>query len=176
MDSCASVLETPDSGICSKAGQLLLLSPVFLEGELINEDNYVVADMISFKSRTSTTRPMTSSQNIDSEEETFFDSQAWLGSDFEDEFFSVKGKSDNPGTCGSPSQRNSFYVESPPFINAISNPSQEPPPAEEKKKLAELLLDTFWSDLLVQLQHHNVVLIYGEKDLSWSEQAKYHGS
>ncbi|XVF08721.1 hypothetical protein REPUB_Repub07fG0027600 [Reevesia pubescens] len=93
MDSCASVLETPDSGICSKAGQLLLLSPVFLEGELINEDNYVVADMISFKSRTSTTRPMTSSQNIDSEEETFFDSQAWLGSDFEDEFFSVKGKS-----------------------------------------------------------------------------------
>ncbi|KAH1115052.1 hypothetical protein J1N35_008430 [Gossypium stocksii] len=67
MDTCGSVqeLETPDEGICSNTPGLCLLSPV-LE---INEKDCPLDDKIDHSE----------------EEETFFDSQAWLRSDCEDE-------------------------------------------------------------------------------------------
>ncbi|WRX18166.1 hypothetical protein QQP08_010653 [Theobroma cacao] len=82
---------------------------------------------------------------------------------------------DNPGASGSPSQGSSF-IESPPFIKAISISNQEAPPTEDRKKLVELFQYPFWSDLLVQ--HQNFLSIYREKervqlfqDWLWIEQS-----
>ncbi|XVE54502.1 hypothetical protein DITRI_Ditri03aG0086900 [Diplodiscus trichospermus] len=120
---------------------------------------------MEINSQPSTSGPMINSQKVEwCGGDILFDSQAWLGSDCEDEFFSAIGKDDNSEISGSPSQR-SCFIESPTFIKAIT---------EQKKQLMELFQDPFWNALLDQ--HHNVVSIYREElvqlfqDWSLSEQ------
>ncbi|CAI9111555.1 OLC1v1011806C1 [Oldenlandia corymbosa var. corymbosa] len=91
-----------------------------------------------------------------SKEETFFDSQAWLESDCEDDFFSVNG--DFTPSRGNTPVHNSFSVRTTPgrsngqllttSRSSNSKTMPEPSPTTEKKKqrLSELFKDSLGDD------------------------------
>ncbi|KAF8035328.1 hypothetical protein BT93_C1376 [Corymbia citriodora subsp. variegata] len=81
-----------------------------------------------------------------SKEDNFFDSQVWMDSDCEDEFFSVRG--DFTPSRGNTPVHDSFFISTSQRITTFfkdetlgSNP--EPTPAGGKKRLAELLQESF---------------------------------
>ncbi|KAK3410324.1 hypothetical protein EUGRSUZ_J02319 [Eucalyptus grandis] len=81
-----------------------------------------------------------------SKEDSFFDSQAWLESDCEDEFFSVKG--DFTPSRGNTPVHDGFFVSTPQRITAFFRDETlgsipGPTPAGGKKKLSELFQESF---------------------------------
>ncbi|XP_052195021.1 uncharacterized protein At3g27210-like [Diospyros lotus] len=82
-------------------------------------------------------------------EETFFDSQPWLESDCEDDFFSVKG--DFTPSCGSTPVHWSSTAGSPRVDRGLFGDKKpvstlEPSPTDKKKKLAELFREGLKGD------------------------------
>lgn len=79
-----------------------------------------------------------------SKEETFFDSQAWLDSDCEDDFLSVNGDftPSRGNTPVHPSLAGNFKGE-----RAAPASFQQSPPQEKKKRLSELFSESFRSEL-----------------------------
>ncbi|KAI3919570.1 hypothetical protein MKX01_018393 [Papaver californicum] len=84
------------------------------------------------------------SQNFGSKEENFFDSQAWLESDCDEDFRSVNGEF-------TPS-RNSV---SDPLSNSLGTKdiSAESSPTDKKKRLSELLKESLGGDVDVSRSH-----------------------
>ncbi|XP_056176261.1 uncharacterized protein At3g27210-like isoform X1 [Syzygium oleosum] len=81
-----------------------------------------------------------------SKEDNFFDSQAWMESDCEDEFFSVKG--DFTPSRGNTPVHDSFFTSTPQRITTFFKDETlgsipKPIPADGKKKLAELFQESF---------------------------------
>ncbi|KVI02432.1 uncharacterized protein At3g27210-like [Cynara cardunculus var. scolymus] len=89
-----------------------------------------------------------------SKEETFFDSQAWLDSDYEDDFMSVNGeftpsRGNTPVhhslTVGTP-QSNGRAIAIPPDNNLVHGstlePSPSPTPTEKKMRLLDLFKES----------------------------------
>ncbi|CAD5178023.1 unnamed protein product [Musa acuminata subsp. malaccensis] len=76
--------------------------------------------------------------DIDNKEEAFFDSQAWLDSDCEEDFVSVNGDF-VPSRGSTPNYEMSN--NEPLIFSADTSPQtkSEPPPTAEKKRLAQLL-------------------------------------
>ncbi|KAI3409018.1 uncharacterized protein J3R85_019897 [Psidium guajava] len=81
-----------------------------------------------------------------SKEDKFFDSQVWMESDCEDEFFSVKG--DFTPSRGSTPVHDSFFASTPQRITTFFKDETlgsipKTTPAGGKKKLAELFQESF---------------------------------
>ncbi|KAF6161437.1 hypothetical protein GIB67_009316 [Kingdonia uniflora] len=114
MGSCLSVSKTPDSAMKADT-KLFISSP-------IKEKEPMIVDY-GFKSR-----------HFGSKEETFFDSQAWLDSDCEDDFLSVNG--DFTPSCGNTPNRLSNFAGTPlftkPFTERAPNLNQDPTPVNER--------------------------------------------
>ncbi|KAL5815010.1 hypothetical protein ACOSQ4_025651 [Xanthoceras sorbifolium] len=96
-------------------------------------------------------------------EETFFDCYSRLPSDSEDDF-----RSDNSdfsrSFSSSPRRRVSFRYASPPLNknltrNETNNSQQGHSFVKEEKKLYQLFDDPFWSDLVADDHHHEVVTV-----------------
>ncbi|KAK4392882.1 hypothetical protein Sango_1759000 [Sesamum angolense] len=91
MGSCVSVHKDPESAmklrlsIGSKNEKLVIPSPVKDKPDAVNVGNRTIADL-ALKSQWSPAR-----FTAGSKDEAFFDSQPWLESDCEDDFFSVNG-------------------------------------------------------------------------------------
>eukprot|EP00262_Sarcandra_glabra_P005483 TRINITY_DN17121_c0_g1_i1.p1 TRINITY_DN17121_c0_g1~~TRINITY_DN17121_c0_g1_i1.p1 ORF type:complete len:246 (-),score=43.23 TRINITY_DN17121_c0_g1_i1:148-885(-) len=151
MGSCVSVHKNPNSAmkirisVGSKAKKLFIPSPA---KEKPSDGNTQIAEIdshINFKqSQSWATIP--SRHFGSSKEEIFFDSQAWLDSDCEDDYLSVNGDftpsgSSTPtyqsGTLGMPQLNKAHFLDR---IPAVSKP--EPSPTDNKKKLADLLQES----------------------------------
>ncbi|THG22835.1 hypothetical protein TEA_023148 [Camellia sinensis var. sinensis] len=85
--------------------------------------------------------------------ETFFDSQPWLESDCEDDFFSVNGdftpsRGNTPvhqsSSAGTPQGNSAFFDDK--TTSSKPSPSPSPSPTDGKKKLAELFRDSLKGD------------------------------
>ncbi|GAA0141375.1 hypothetical protein Leryth_000401 [Lithospermum erythrorhizon] len=136
MGSCVSVHKDPTSAIklrfsvgSSKNEEILIPSPI-KEKPLMNGDNLVVSDVV-VKDKT-----QTSFRSYGSKEELFFDSQPWLESDCEDDFYSVNG--DFTPSRGNTPVHHSF---SSALQRKIIVPEKAPVPLPEpspKKRLSEL--------------------------------------
>ncbi|GLU11457.1 hypothetical protein SLE2022_281980 [Rubroshorea leprosula] len=87
-------------------------------------------------------------KDFGSKEDTFFDSQAWLDSDCEDDFYSVNG--DFTPSRGSTPVHHSFSGGTTPVHKALvsrtPSPIPEPSPTGEKKKLLELFKESIGED------------------------------
>lgn len=105
MGSCASVHKDPKSAMklrlvfASKTDKLKLVTP-----SPIKDKPIVDKGQIKLQQR-SPVLPLTSFSYYGSKEETFFDSQAWLESDCDDDFYSVKGEF-TPSVGNTPSRGN----------------------------------------------------------------------
>ncbi|KAM3306898.1 putative protein isoform X1 [Capsicum chacoense] len=90
--------------------------------------------------------PLNAFPHFGSKEETFFDSQAWLDSDCEDDFLSVNGDftPSRGNTPVHPSLAGNFKDE-----RAAAAPTsfQQSPPEEKKKRLSELFSESLRSEL-----------------------------
>jgi len=81
-----------------------------------------------------------------SKEETFFDSQAWLDSDCDDDFLSVNGDF-TPSRGSTPVHHN--FSTGAPRINKpdqTAGPKPEPSPTDSKKKLSDLFKESLRSE------------------------------
>ncbi|KAJ9140182.1 hypothetical protein P3X46_030859 [Hevea brasiliensis] len=87
------------------------------------------------------------------------DGKVWSGSDTEDDFFSVKG--DFSRSCSNASSRRDSFSGCP-LLNDEGDSKQ----IEEKKKLAELFQDPFWSDQV----DNRTKLFEFLQDECWSEE------
>ncbi|GLT63559.1 hypothetical protein SLA2020_361170 [Shorea laevis] len=94
-------------------------------------------------------------KDFGSKEDTFFDSQAWLDSDCEDDFYSVNG--DFTPSRGSTPVHHSFSRGTTPVHQALvsrtPSPIPEPSPTGEKKKLLELFKESIGEDPDFDGQH-----------------------
>ncbi|KAJ4961563.1 hypothetical protein NE237_021473 [Protea cynaroides] len=152
MGSCVSISNKPDSAvkfrfsIASKADKISLPSPT--KEKSVNVDHRVAE--VGFKSLSSPQRPsLTSCKDFGSKEENFFDSQAWLESDCEDDFFSVNGDF-TPSRGNTPNHQNGF-IGIPQFnkqhiMDGAAGTRTEASPTGKKKKLAELFCEKFSDD------------------------------
>ncbi|XAR51989.1 hypothetical protein NMG60_11006811 [Bertholletia excelsa] len=86
--------------------------------------------------------------DLSSKEETFFDSQPWVESDCEDDFFSVNG--DFTPSRGNTPVHHSF---SGGFqrVNLMPASKTDPPSAQKKKKLADLFRESLGGDQVEDL-------------------------
>ncbi|KAH7670348.1 hypothetical protein IHE45_10G019700 [Dioscorea alata] len=105
------------------------------------------------------------SPDYGSKDETFFDSRAWLDSDCDDDFYSVNGdftpsRGSTPNHQFGTTPRNKAYMGS-----TFPNSSVEPSPTERKKKLAELLQESLYSEQISDGQNvsHNNKAPNGEQ-------------
>ncbi|KAL2320278.1 hypothetical protein Fmac_029247 [Flemingia macrophylla] len=98
----------------------------------------------SSPSRSATTFSVTDSGDNDGNEEAYFDSKAWLDSDCDDDFYSVKGEF-TPSRGTTPVHH--IFLNKTPFSEPGSVP--EPSPTTQKKKLLELFRES------VREHHHN---------------------
>ncbi|KAK9113469.1 hypothetical protein Syun_020266 [Stephania yunnanensis] len=145
MGSCVSIHKNPDSvmkvrlGFGSSNKPSKLVSPSPTKENPVNGE-YSVADF-AFKSQ----HPI---QNFGSKEEAFFDSQPWLESDCDDDFFSVNGDF-TPSRGNTPNYQSSF-VRTPSrgkaFVVESKESKPEPSPNTKKKKLSELFQESFAGD------------------------------
>ncbi|KAL9331229.1 hypothetical protein ACSQ67_000839 [Phaseolus vulgaris] len=84
-------------------------------------------------SLSTTTFSVTDCGDVDGKDESFFDSKAWLDSDCEDDFYSVKGEF-TPSRGSTPVHH--IFLNKTPSSEPGSVP--EPSPTTQKKKLLEL--------------------------------------
>ncbi|KAK8473268.1 hypothetical protein PHAVU_001G095300 [Phaseolus vulgaris] len=101
-----------------------------------------VADDAALKSQWSpslstTTFSVTDCGDVDGKDESFFDSKAWLDSDCEDDFYSVKGEF-TPSRGSTPVHH--IFLNKTPSSEPGSVP--EPSPTTQKKKLLELFRES----------------------------------
>ncbi|KAM0058326.1 hypothetical protein Hdeb2414_s0005g00168971 [Helianthus debilis subsp. tardiflorus] len=75
---------------------------------------------------------------LSSKEEVFFDSQAWLDSDYEDDFMSVNGDF-TPSRSNTPVHHSLISSRT---NGSISQPSPPPPPREKRKRLLDLFKES----------------------------------
>uniref|UniRef100_A0A5B6Z0E2 Uncharacterized protein n=1 Tax=Davidia involucrata TaxID=16924 RepID=A0A5B6Z0E2_DAVIN len=152
MGGCVSVHKKSDSAMKirlsfgSKTEKLVVPSPVE-EKPIINGDRPIA--QVGLKSQWSLSQPVTTFRDFGSKEETFFDSQPWLESDCEDDFFSVNG--DFTPSRGSTPVHQSFSMGTLRVNNALladkkPGSKPEPSPTGKKKKLAELFQESLGSD------------------------------
>ncbi|XAR58269.1 hypothetical protein NMG60_11026704 [Bertholletia excelsa] len=139
MGVCLSVRERPDSKLKLK---LKLVSPSPADdAPIVNGDSPTSGEEL--KSKWSPSRPAAMVHDFGSREETFFDSQAWLDSDCDDDFFSVKG--DFTPSRGSTPVHHKFSDGAPRINAALSDntiPGSKPEPSP-KKRLSELFQESF---------------------------------
>ncbi|PIA51206.1 hypothetical protein AQUCO_01100207v1 [Aquilegia coerulea] len=151
MGSGVSVHKHPDSSLkfrfsTSSKGKKILVPMPTKENGLNGEDPTIT--QFGFKSQSSVTPPLTSFRINGSKDDTFFDSQAWLESDCEDDFLSVNGDftpsrgstSSHQGNKGNPQLNKSEFLGRAPDLNA------EPSPTDKKMKLSELLQESLGGD------------------------------
>ncbi|KAF9671689.1 hypothetical protein SADUNF_Sadunf12G0073700 [Salix dunnii] len=98
----------------------------------VSADNPIAKNSMD-SDQSSTAPPMTESQNIVSEE-NFYDCQTWLGSDSDDDFFSVKGEYSNASSRQS-------SMKGSPQLDEISDSKREPYPTKGGKNFADLFCD-----------------------------------
>jgi len=158
MGACVSVHKDSDSimklrlSFGSKTEKLVVPSPI-KDKPIINVDRPVPG--VGPKSQWSPSHHALTSFDLGSKEETFFDSQAWLESDCEDDFLSVNG--DFTPSRGSTPVHHKFSTGTPQLHKALLQDQTpgfvlEPSPTEKKKKLAELFRDSFGGDQDVDSQ------------------------
>jgi len=149
MGSCASVHKSSDSAMklslsfASKDDKLVIPASPVKEAPtngIINNNN-----VVAVKSQRSPFRPGASFGEYGSKEETFFDSQAWLESDCEDDYYSVNGDF-TPSRGNTPIHHN-FSVGTPRvnktrFEDRIPGSVSVISPTDKKKKLAELFRES----------------------------------
>ncbi|XP_047311902.1 uncharacterized protein LOC124915261 [Impatiens glandulifera] len=157
MGVCASVEKETKSvnklqqSLSSKNVNLVNPSPIILDRPISGRD---------FKSQWTPTQSVTAFRDLGSKEDVFFESQPWLESDCEDDFFSVKGDftpsrgntpvhhSFSKGGSGTPR----LNILSSPFnmkltSDSSSKPSPSPSPTDRKKKmLLELFRESIGGD------------------------------
>ncbi|KAK9090145.1 hypothetical protein Sjap_023322 [Stephania japonica] len=146
MGSCVSVHKNPDSAMKVRLGfgsskPSKFVSPSPTKENPVNGE-YSVADL-GFK-------PQHPIQNFGSKEEAFFDSQPWLESDCDDDFFSVKGDF-TPSRGNTPNYQSNF-VRTPSrgkafVVESAKEFKPEPSPNTKKKKLSELFQESFAGDV-----------------------------
>ncbi|XP_031107533.1 uncharacterized protein At3g27210-like [Ipomoea triloba] len=166
MGSCVSAHRDPESSmkqrlvIGSKNGKLVIPSPLKSKPTVVNGADIKVTGL-PLHSQHSSPHPMIIGSK---EEEMFFDSQPWLESDCEDDFYSIKG--DFSPSCGNtPVLRQSFSEGTPVIfrdratisVNVIesSSPTDEKKKKKKKKKLSELLREISLQGNL-QLQEEDI--------------------
>jgi len=92
------------------------------------------------------------SYGFGSKEDTFFDSKAWIDSDCEDDFFSVKG--DFTPSQGNTPVHHSFSIGNLQVNKNIFNEST-PEPSPNKKRLSELFQESLKEDQGINFEDHN---------------------
>ncbi|KAK8607313.1 hypothetical protein V6N13_053054 [Hibiscus sabdariffa] len=144
MGSCVSVHKSSEepamkAGLSfgSKTDNLIIPpSPVKEKPDAANGDSTLKSHSFS------------SFKDLDSKDETFFDSRAYLDSDCDDDFFSVNGDF-TPSRGNTPVHHNGFSVEAPRIYKATEDGSpgsaSETSPGK-KKKLVELFRDSIKDD------------------------------
>ncbi|KAI3457849.1 hypothetical protein Pfo_014512 [Paulownia fortunei] len=153
MGSCVSVHKDPESAMKlrlsfgSKNEKLLIPSPVKEKPDTVNVGDRAVAD-VALKSHWSPARFV----NAGSKDEAFFDSQPWLESDCEDDFFSING--DFTPSRGSTPVHHSFSpgnlrVNMTPVVGGTIGSVPEPSPPDKKKRLSELFKESLRGDVYV---------------------------
>lgn len=149
MGSCVSVHKSAGSAMKFRLStdKVLIPSPT---KEDINGD-YPVS-VIAFKSQSTATPPVTGFRDLGSKEETFFDSQAWLESDCDDDFFSVNGdftpsRNNTPSRGSTPNHQSSLLGACKPlFMDTVPKLTSEPSPTGKKKRLSELFEENSEND------------------------------
>nr|GMC50845.1 F-box domain containing protein [Ipomoea batatas] len=177
MGSCVSVhkdVETPMKlrvVVGSKNSMAVNPSPVKHERSTVNGVDCKVADHHPPILLPSPSRLATASLDFGSKEETFFDSQPYLESDCEDDFYSVKGDF-TPSRGNTPVHQTisvgALKVNGSPFVEraaAISVPQTQIYPTEKKKRLAELFKESLGGD-------HEFNALDAVKDLNGGVPAK----
>ncbi|GFY83168.1 hypothetical protein Acr_02g0014080 [Actinidia rufa] len=146
MGACVSVRKKPDSAMKlrlsfgSKTDKLVIPSPV-KDKPLVNGDRPIAADG-AIQSQWSKSHPVIAVRDFGSKEETFFDSQPWLESDCDDDFFSVKGDF-TPSRGNTPVHHSSAGT---PLANRANfddktTPGSKPEPSP-RKRLSELFRES----------------------------------
>ncbi|XP_042503092.1 uncharacterized protein At3g27210-like isoform X2 [Macadamia integrifolia] len=162
MGSCASINKNPDStmklrfSIASKDDKILIPPPT--EEKSVDGDHRIAE--LGFKSQSSPQRAsLTSFKDFGSKEENFFDSQPWIESDCEEEFFSVNG--DTPSRGNTPNHQSGFMGKprlNKTLMDGAAGTRTEASPTDKKKKLAELFSESFSDDQHVDQSLSNGIL------------------
>eukprot|EP00262_Sarcandra_glabra_P014839 TRINITY_DN442_c0_g1_i1.p1 TRINITY_DN442_c0_g1~~TRINITY_DN442_c0_g1_i1.p1 ORF type:complete len:241 (+),score=38.21 TRINITY_DN442_c0_g1_i1:118-840(+) len=157
MGSCVSVHKNPDSAmkiqitLGSKAKKLFIPSPS--DEKPCNGENQI--SELNFKHSSSS--PRVATRDFGSKEESFFDTQAWLESDCEDDFLSVNGDftpsyGNTPNyqssASGTPQLNKSLLVDQMP-----NSKPPEPSPTDRKKKLADLFRESLQEEKISDNQN-----------------------
>ncbi|CAK9171475.1 unnamed protein product [Ilex paraguariensis] len=123
----------------SKPDQLVIPSPV-KDKPTVNGDRPIAE--VGFKSQGSPPHQVKTFRDLGNIGETFFDSQPWLESDCEGDFFSVNG--DFTPSRGNTPVHQSFSMGTPKRVNGVLSEERAPgsnlvlTPTEKKMKLGEL--------------------------------------
>nr|ACU19416.1 unknown [Glycine max] len=128
----------------SKTESLVIPPSPFKDKDKAINGNFVVADDdAAFKaqqwspSRSTTTFSVTDCGDNDGKEESFFDSKAWLDSDCDDDFYSVKGEF-TPSRGSTPVHHIFLNKTTPSEPGSVPEPS----PTTQKKKLLDLFRES----------------------------------
>ncbi|KAJ7970675.1 F-box domain containing protein [Quillaja saponaria] len=151
MGSCASLHRKSEADMKlrfsfgSKTDKLVIPpSPI---KDKANNGNFLIDDL-ALKSKWSPSRSTTNFTDYGSKEEAFFDSQAWLDSDCDDDFYSVNGEF-TPSRGNTP-VHHSFALGTPQgkvvYENSTPGSIAERSPTEKKKNLLELFRDSVRDD------------------------------
>ncbi|XP_060192337.1 uncharacterized protein At3g27210-like [Lycium barbarum] len=154
MGSCASVHKDSKSAMkfrlvfSSKTDKLVSPSPI--KDKPLDNDEIKIPDP-QLKPQHSLVLPKTSFSDYGSKEETFFDSQAWLESDCDDDFFSVKGDF-TPSLGNTPSRGNTpvhrgmlagnMLGNRTPFVEKPPTSLPQSSPRHKRKNLLELFKES----------------------------------
>ncbi|KAG8384958.1 hypothetical protein BUALT_Bualt04G0172300 [Buddleja alternifolia] len=160
MGSCVSMLKHPASAmkaqlsIGSKTDNLLIPSPVKHKPHTVNARGLTVAD-IALNSHWSSPRFVAAG----SKDEGFFDSQPWLESDCEDDYYSVNGDF-TPSRGNTPVHHNfalgKLQVNKSPVAERTNGVVPEPSPPEKKKRLSELFKESLQGDSSIDEENANI--------------------
>lgn len=143
MGACVSVHKDPDStmkfrlSFGSKTDNLVIPSPV-KNKPLVNVNYPIAEGGLKSQRSTSQVQQPTAARDFGSKEDAFFDSQPWLDSDCDDDFFSVNG--DFTPSRGSTPVHHNFSAGLPRIDKAHfddKTPGSVPQPSL-KKSLSEL--------------------------------------
>ncbi|KAJ7974783.1 F-box domain containing protein [Quillaja saponaria] len=148
MGSCASLNRNSETdmklrlSIGSKTDELVIPpSPI---KDKPKNGNFRIDDL-ALKSKWSPSRSTTNFTDYGSKEDAFFDSQAWLDSDCDDDFYSVNGEF-TPSRGNTPVHHR-FYSGTPTRGSKVVSDNRTPgsmpapSPTEKKKKLLDLFRD-----------------------------------
>ncbi|KAH6823788.1 hypothetical protein C2S53_004524 [Perilla frutescens var. hirtella] len=140
MGSCVSVHKDPESvmklrfSIGSKNEKIMIPSPVKEKPVTVNAADRTAAD-VAVSSPRSPARYI----SVGSKDEAFFDSQPWMESDCEEDFFSVNGDL-TPSRGNTPVHPNSSIGRL--VINKLGVEEANGSPPDKKKRLSELFKES----------------------------------